>query len=206
MFVKLSNDVERNVTSIVPFQKDCSTGESKLLLKIMCPLEQSEQGFPIASLWEIGIQWGLQKGTVRLKAEQRKQCELLLQQVQYTSLNHKTIISEHCQYFVKYRKRKRNDDNTVMTSVVLLSCVIFQHKYSTSSWNTAFSTRGLQDIVQCNLNSVLSFWSCLQLIYIISYSGAEPTGTSQINNAQWAQFILSDLPDWTSKTERKEVK
>lgn len=66
--------------------------------------------------------------------------------------------------------------------------------------------RLIRYIVQCNLNSVLSFWSCLQLIYIISDSGAEPTGTSQINNAQWAQFILSDLPDWTSKTERKEVK
>lgn len=30
---------------------------------------------------------------------------------------------------------------------------------------------------------------------LISDSGAEPTGTSQINNAQWAQFILSDLPN-----------
>lgn len=56
MFVKLSIDVERNVTSIVPFQKDCYTEESKLLLKIVCPLEQSEQGFPIPFLWELGIQ------------------------------------------------------------------------------------------------------------------------------------------------------
>lgn len=53
MFVKLSIDVKRNVTSIVPFQNDCSTepflfGNPIYFLKrLMCPLEQSEQGFPI---------------------------------------------------------------------------------------------------------------------------------------------------------------
>lgn len=147
MFVKRSDAVERNVTSVVGLIHWASLiwGSNLLLKKAKVCTGRKWAGF--SRSFSVGS-----RSTVRTS-----RAGWMVRVSPAAVLLNRTITSEHWQHFVNYWKMTTLFSDK-FNKHVLLVCVIFQH-------TTLHSEPAYR--INCAVQSEFSFWSCLLQIWLI---------------------------------------